>query len=116
MTTRRFSEAEDALVAMHRALVEYQNERTRFDNTLDEAKPDDEVYVELHTDGSGFLVVDPEDPNEATTRPATWHDIHEARPAIDRLTRRLIEEREAREQRTQRSRPGDPRRGRRRPA
>lgn len=111
MTTQRFTADEDALVAMHRAFTAFIREWTRLDNTLDEPRPEHEWTILLQADGSGDVVCDPEDPNEPTTRPAGWHDIHDARAAIDRMTQRLVEERQEREQRSQRSRPGDPRKG-----
>ena len=115
MTARRFTADEDALVALHRAFTAYVRERTCFDNTLDDAKPDDEVYVELHPDGSGALIIDPENPNLPNTRAASWLVVYGAELAIERATARLVEERVDRENHGRR-RFGDPRRGRPRPS
>lgn len=68
----RFSENERALVDVYRALVAYTNERTRADSLLEEPRGDEEIFIELHADGSGSLRIKPDNPNERTITSCTW--------------------------------------------
>ncbi len=85
----RLTEQERALVELWRALGDYQKERGRGHRLLDNPKDaDDElVWLELHTDGSGHVKVQPGTPNkdidvnpssELRFKAGEWWDLPQA--------------------------------------
>jgi hypothetical protein len=78
------------LVALHRAVVEYVRERTRYDPTLLDQREPEMVYFQLDTDTSGCLVVEPEDPNKTRARVCTWASLSKAAGVVDKQREALV--------------------------
>ena len=80
----RLSEQERALVLAWRAFTAYGNERDEAHKLLEDPADADgeEVWIEVLRDGSGFVRVDPADPNDPTFIAVRWNDLPEAREKI----------------------------------
>ena len=76
----RLSEQERALVLAWRAIVAYGNERDEAHRLLEDPADADgeDVWIEVLRDGSGFVRVDPADPNAPTFAAVTWWEMGDA--------------------------------------
>jgi hypothetical protein len=72
-----------AFVALHRSHAAYVRERTRLDPTLEEDRGDESIYIEVDSDGSGRLMVRPEDPDERPLQVCLWLDAASGASIVD---------------------------------